>query len=199
VVETLPGELRVYEQLRRDALLPISNGEPITAANAAVLWGKLHQLSGGAIYDEDKAVHVFSNVKLAGLQDVIEGANGNPVLVFYGYRHEIERIQAATGAELLDVDRWNAGLQKVALAHPDSCGAGLNLQHGGSIAVWFTLPASLGQYIQACGRLHRQGQTRPVFIHHLVVAGTTDEVVLARLGEKSTTQVELLRAMVRPA
>ena len=199
VVEMLPGELRVYEQLRRDALLPIANGEPITAANAAVLWGKLHQLSGGAIYDEGKDVHVFSNAKLAGLQDVIEGANGNPVLVFYGYRHEIDRIQAATGAELLDVDRWNAGLQKVALAHPDSCGAGLNLQHGGSIAVWFTLPARLGQYIQACGRLHRQGQTRPVFLHHLVVAGTTDEVVLARLGEKSTTQVELLRAMVRPA
>ena len=191
-------EMAEYGELEKEMLLPVASGEPITAANAAVLWGKLHQLAGGAIYDEDKQVHVFSNAKIDALEDLIEAANGEPMLVFYGYKHELERIKKLGGEEL-DVDKWNAGKQRVALAHPASAGAGLNLQHGGATVVWFTLPASLELYTQACGRLHRQGQTKPVMVNHLVTQGTSDEVVLVRLGQKHIDQRELIQAMVKRA
>jgi SNF2 family DNA or RNA helicase len=191
-------ELETYRQLEKDYLLPIADGQPITAVNAAVLWGKLHQLAGGAIYNDDKDAVPFSTAKLEALADLVESANGSPVLVFYGYRHEIGRIQQhIKGAELIDVDKWNQGKQKVALAHAESCGAGLNLQHGGSIAVWYSIPASLGQYIQACGRLHRQGQKNTVVIHHLIVKDTIDEDVMQALRDKANTQDRLIAALKR--
>lgn len=194
------SELDTYRRLEKDYLLPITNGDDITAVNAAVLWGKLHQLSGGAVYDDKKEPVVFSDAKLEALADLIESANGSPVLVFYGYRHEVARIKAAVkGAEDLDVAKWNAGKQKVALAHAESCGAGLNLQHGGAIACWYSIPASLGQYTQACGRLHRQGQKNTVVIHHLIVKDTIDEDVMQALKDKATTQDRLINALKRRA
>lgn len=191
-------ELATYRQLEKEYLLPITNGDDITAVNAAVLWGKLHQLSGGAVYDDKRDPVVFSDAKLEALADLVESANGSPVLVFYGYRHEVSRIKSAIkGAEDLDVAKWNAGKQRVALAHAESCGAGLNLQHGGSVACWYSIPASLGQYIQACGRLYRQGQTKTVVINHLVVAGTIDESVVQILKDKAMTQDRLINALKR--
>ena len=192
------SEMDTYTRMERDYLLPIANGEAITAANAAVLWGKLHQLSGGSMYAEDKTPVHFSDVKIDALKDVIESANGAPVLVFYGYRHEVDRIKKAIkGAAEIDVAKWNAGKQPVALAHAESCGAGLNLQHGGAIAVWYSIPASLGQYIQACGRLHRQGQKQTVVIHHLVTEGTIDEDVMTALSDKAEGQERMIDALKR--
>ena len=187
-------EQAVYDELEREALLQIANGESIVAVNAAVLWGKLHQLASGAVYDEGRGVHVFSDAKIDALREIVDGTNDN-VLVFYAYRHEAERIRAAVGAEELDVERWCAGKQRVAIAHPDSAGAGLNLQSGGHTIVWFAIPASNGLYTQANGRLHRQGQQHPVVVHHLIAAGTSDEVVMATLGRKQMTQLELLRCV----
>lgn len=187
-VKMSDAEMAIYQKMEKDYILPVLDSE-IIAANAAVLWGKLHQLSGGAMYDADRNPVYFSDVKIEALNELIESANGQPVLVFYGYRHELDRIKKAIkGSQELDVVKWNKGLQPVALAHAESCGAGLNLQHGGNIAVWFSIPASLGQYIQACGRLHRQGQTKSVIIHHLIAEGTIDEDVMAALKDKGDVQ-----------
>lgn len=177
-------EMDVYKDLEKNFILELQD-DAITAANAAVLWGKLHQLAGGAIYSELGEVNQFSTAKIDALCELVEANNGAPLLVFYNYKHEADRIIKAVKAERLDVDKWNKGLQKVAIAHPDSCGAGLNLQAGGSAVCWFSLPPSRGDYIQANGRLHRQGQTKPVVVHHLVTQGTIDERVIEILDSKA--------------
>lgn len=187
-------EMAVYHELEKNLILEI-NDDAITAVNAAVLWGKLHQLAGGAVYSEAGEVNVFSTAKIEALCELIESNNGAPLLVFYNYKHEADRIIAATKAEKLDVDKWNKGLQKVAIAHPDSCGAGLNLQAGGSSLCWFSLPPSRGDYIQANGRLHRQGQTKPVMVHHLITQGTIDERVVEILDSKAEFN-EVLKKML---
>lgn len=174
--------MALYKTLERDTLLPFADGD-IDAPTAAVLTNKLLQAAGGAAYDENGKVKVLHECKLEALDSLIEGANGQPVLVFYGFRHELDRIlarypEAVDIKEKDSVARWNAGKIPILLAHPASAGHGLNLQQGGHIAIWYSLPTSLELYQQANKRLHRPGQKETVLIHHLLMKGTYDYTVL---------------------
>lgn len=195
----LPEEQKNYQTMVDDSFL-LLRGQTITAANAAVLMGKLQQLTAGAIYAEDKTVVRVHEAKLDALKHIVAETEG-PVLVFYGYRHELDVIQQVSkGVNLLgsaaDIAKWNRGESKVAALHPGSA-YGLNLQDGGCTIVWTTPPWSLEQYEQANARLHRQGQTKPVTIHHLVVPDSVDEQVLAALEGKDLSQKALLAALQR--
>lgn len=192
-----------YKQLERDLLLPFLDAD-VVANTAAVLSNKLLQLANGAVYDEVKGVREIHDAKLDALEDVIEAANGHPVLVFYAYKHDLERIQKrfpqtkmlGKGADgLKDIENWNAGKTSLLAAHPASAGHGLNLQDGGNIIVWFGLNWSLELYQQANARLHRQGQQRSVIIHHLVTEGTMDEDVMSALEGKAVDQDALMAAV----
>lgn len=188
-----------YEQLERDLLLPMA-GSDIVASTAAVLSNKLLQMANGAAYDEDRGVREIHDIKLDALDDLIEGANGHPVLVFYAYKHDLSRIQkrfkqARTLDTADDITEWNDGEIPMLLAHPASAGHGLNLQAGGNIIVWFGLTWSLELYQQANARLHRQGQTQSVIIHHLIAEGTIDEDVIAALEGKAVGQDALMAAV----
>ena len=198
-VELTTKEMAAYCQLRDDFVLPADPGL-ITAANAAVLCGKLQQLATGQIYLEDREVKTIHTQKLDALSEIIEAAQGRPVLVFYQFQHERDRILAEIkGAEDLDVVRFMAGKQTIALAHPASAGHGLNLQSGSSEMIWYSLPWSLELYQQANARLHRQGQKNTVVIHHLIVKDTIDEDVMQALKDKATTQDGLINALKRRA
>jgi len=188
-----------YKQLERDLLLPFSESD-VVADTAAVLSNKLLQMANGAVYDENKEVQVIHDAKLDALEDIIEAANGKPVLVFYTYKHDLERIQqrfkqAKTLDTSDDIAEWNKGNIPMLLAHPASAGHGLNLQAGGHIIVWFGLTWSLELYQQANARLDRQGQENHVIVHHLVAEGTIDEDVLKALQGKAVGQNALLEAV----
>ncbi len=193
-----PKALAQYRQLERDLLLPLLEGD-VVAGSAAVLANKLLQLTGGAAYDEHDGVQVLHDEKLKALEDLIEAANGKPVLVYYAYRHELERIQKYFNCRVLDkpqdIDDWNKGEISILLAHPASAGHGLNLQEGGSTIIWFGLPWSLELYQQANARIHRQGQKNTVVVHHLVAKGTIDEDVMQVLRNKEAGQEALLNAV----
>lgn len=195
---------KAYEKLERDMLLEVDE-QTITAGTAAVLNGKLLQLCSGAVYDaEGNAVEVHG-CKVEAFLEVVEQLHGEHALVFYWFRHEQERLMAALegsglrvrvyrGAE--DADAWNAGNVDLLLAHPASCGYGLNLQAGGHHIIWFGYPNwALEIYQQANARLHRQGQQYPVIAHHLVVQGGMDEAVVAALHDKGDTQEALMQAL----
>ena len=189
-------ETSEYRRLERDYLLA---EHEIVAANAAVLTGKLQQLASGAVYRDDGWVGIHDR-KVERLLEIVEEANGSPVLVFYWFKHEKERIlRAVKGAEDLDVAKWNRREQKVALAHPQSAGAGLNLQKGGNLIVWMSVPWSLELYTQAIGRLHRQGQQEVVTIKRIVAAGTIDEDIVTALADKKMGQDRLIEALKRRA
>ena len=194
-------EQKVYKKLEKEHLLELDNETEVSAANAAAVMGKLLQLSGGAIYDDDGGVVEFHQEKIRALEEIIETSD-EPVLVFYGYRHERSRILKAFekyGPRELktedDIKDWNDGKIRVLIAHPASVGYGLNLQDGGHIIAWLTLPWSLDQYQQAVARLYRQGQRRPVIVHHLIAAGTVDEQVMEALQKKNTGQAELMHLL----
>jgi hypothetical protein len=202
-----PREEKLYRQMERDMLLPYADGD-ILAINAATLAGKLLQLANGACYDEFHNVRVIHDRKLDALEDLIEAANGKPVLVMYTYQHDLSRIQERFGKyspekpdgvrELKTADDmadWNAGKIAIAVTQPASTGHGLNLQRGGSTIVWFGLNWSLELYEQANARLWRQGQKDTVVIHHLVVKGTMDEQVMRALHDKAADQNALLAAV----
>jgi len=196
---TLPPKvMEQYRQLERDLLLPLLDGD-VVAGSAAVLTNKLLQMTGGAVYDEDGEMQLVHDEKLNALEDLIEAANGKPVLVYYAYRHELERIQKRFDCRVLDkpqdIEDWNKGDVPVMLAHPASAGHGLNLQDGGSTIIWFGLPWSLELYQQANARIHRQGQKNTVVVHHLVAKGTVDEDVMQVLKNKETGQEALLQAV----
>ena len=176
------------------------DGAVVDAANAAALSGKLLQLATGAVYDETGEAVVVHERKLDALEDLFEAANGQPLLVAYGHKHDVTRIQARfPHARQLqtaeDFHAWNAGEVPLALIHPASAGHGLNLQTGGHLLVWFSLTWSLELYQQTNARLHRQGQTQPVTITHLAAKNTIDEQVLAALEVKDTTQARLIDAV----
>lgn len=202
VLVTLTDEERaVYKKLEHEHLLTLDEDTAVSAANAAAVMGKLLQLSGGAVYDDDGEAVEFHHEKIDALEEIIE-ASSEPVLIFYGYRHERARILKAfekyDPRELKtenDIKDWNAGRIRVLIAHPASVGYGLNLQDGGHIIVWYSLPWSLDQYQQANARLYRQGQTRPVIIHRLIAAGTVDEQVAKSLDRKDTSQAALMAAL----
>ena len=202
-----PQEEKVYRRMERDMLLPYTDGD-VLALNAATLAGKLLQLANGAVYDEYHNVRVIHDRKLDALEDLIEAANGKPVLVLYAYKHDLQRIQERLGKwsadhpigvrELKtsqDIMDWNEGMIQVAATQPASTGHGLNLQNGGSTIIWFGLNWSLELYEQANARLWRQGQKDTVVIHHLVVKGTMDEQVMQALRNKAAGQNALLAAV----
>lgn len=196
-----PKARATYDTLKRDLVTHI-NTETIDASSAATLAGKLLQLSAGAIYTDPTSAEWVDvhDAKLDGLEDLVEAANGQPLLVAYWYTHDRERILARVPqARVLDVEQdfadWNAGKISVGLIHPASAGHGLNLQAGGHILVWFSLTWSLELYQQTNARLHRQGQQMPVSIIHLVGEDTFDERVLEVLARKGVGQAALVDAV----
>ena len=196
VVPVQLSNLAAYKQMEQDLVLDFK-GQEVTAANAAVLVNKLLQLANGAIYDDEKRVVSVHDDKLDALENIVEDSQGQPILVFYQYQHDLERIKARfpQAEELEDLDRWNQGEIPILLCHPQSAGHGLNLQKGGHIIVWFGLTWSLEYYQQANARLDRQGQTEPVIVHHLVAQNTVDEKVLRVLQGKEEKQDMLLEAV----
>lgn len=197
-------ERKRYESLKRDLILELPEGE-ITAANAAALSGKLCQMANGAIYSDDESVLRIHDRKLDALEDIIESANGKPLLVAYWYKHDLERImerldKLKVNYAKLDTDasikKWNAKKLDVALIHPASAGHGLNLQSGGETLVWFGLTWSLELYQQTVARLWRQGQTADtVVIQHIITEGTDDLKILKALEQKDFTQASLIDAV----
>lgn len=198
-VKLSPAERKTYNALKRELVVSL-HGAEIDAVNAASLSGKLCQLANGGIYDAEHRSLFFHERKLDALEDIIEAANGQPVLVAYWFRHDLERIQKRfpvreirTSADIAD---WNSGRIPVACIHPASAGHGLNLQAGGNTLVWFGLTWSLELYQQTNARLWRQGQTADtVVIHHIVTENTIDEQILAALERKDTTQAALMNAV----
>jgi Superfamily II DNA/RNA helicases, SNF2 family len=197
-VQLSETERKLYLQLERDMILPFAEGD-IDAVNAAALSNKLLQLSNGAVYDENKNAIFIHDRKLDALEDLIEAANGKPLLIFYAFKHDKDRIIQRFHARVIDTSEdikdWNDGKIPIAIVHPASAGSGLNLQMGGSTAIWFGLTYSLEFYSQANARLWRQGQRNTVVIYHIVTKGTVDEDVLAALERKDVTQEALLAAM----
>ena len=193
-----PSEQEQYDKLREEMVIDLK-GKEIDAANAAALSGKLLQMANGAIYDENKEPILIHNRKLDALEDLIEGANGKPVLVAYWYQHDLLRIKERFDVHEIkttkDINDWNAGKIPVAVIHPASAGHGLNLQAGGSTLIWFGLTWSLELYQQTNARLWRQGQTSTVVIHHIITKGTIDENVMAALRKKEKTQDGLINAV----
>lgn len=195
-----PALLKQYRQFERDRIMEAMDGDgEIVALNAAALTGKLLQFANGAIYDDNGDSHLIHNLKLDALEDLIEAANGEPVLVFYAFKHDRDRIMRRVSCRELvtseDIDAWNRKEIPVAIAHPASVGHGLNLQEGGHIIIWFGLTWSLELYQQANERLNRPGQTHVCRIYHLVLKGTHDERVLAALERKDTSQRALIDAL----
>lgn len=197
----LPAKARKHiDTLKRDLVLDLDD-DTIDAANAATLSLKLQQLAGGAIYNEagDNYITIHDE-KIQALTELVDQAQGNPMLVCYWFKHERDRIlDAIPGARVLDTQQdfhdWNNGDIPVALIHPASAGHGLNLQAGGHIMVWYTTPWSLELYEQANARLHRQGQTEPVSIIHIDTADSIDQTVHQALTRKDTTQQALITAV----
>ena len=192
-------ERKTYNTMKADLVVSLQ-GEEIDAGTAAALAGKLSQMANGAVYGEDKNYLEFHNRKLDALEDLIEAANGKPVLVAYWFKHDLERIKARFDVREIstskDIQDWNKGKIPVAVIHPASAGHGLNLQAGGSTMIWFGLTWSLELYQQANARLWRQGQQADtVVIHHIIAAGTIDERIMTALRNKDKTQSALIEAV----
>ena len=197
-------ERKRYEELKRDLVLQLPGGD-ITAANAASLSGKLSQMANGAVYSDTQEIMRIHDRKLDALEDLIEAANGKPVLVAYWFRHDLERITERLQHNKIKFSRldssesirsWNSGELPVALIHPASAGHGLNLQQGGSTLIWFGLTWSLELYQQTNARLWRQGQTEnTVVVQHIITKDTIDARILKALREKNSTQAALINAV----
>ena len=192
-------ERKIYDELSREMVVSLKDKE-IDAINAASLSNKLLQMANGAIYDENKEVIHIHDGKLDALEDLIESANGKPVLVAYWFKHDLQRLKdrfkdARQIKESCDIDDWNNKRIQIGLIHPASAGHGLNLQMGGSMLVWFGLTWSLELYQQTNARLHRQGQKETVVIHHILCKDTIDEDVMDALEAKDKTQSRLIDAV----
>lgn len=188
-------EWSVYHALKEDMVVDLKT-EEIDAVNAAALSGKLLQMANGAVYNEEKEVIRIHDRKLDALEDLIEGANGKPVLVAYWYNHDLQRIKQRFSVREIktsqDIKDWNNGEIPVAVIHPASAGHGLNIQFGGSTIIWFGLTWSLELYQQTNARLWRQGQNDTVVIHHIIAKDTIDEDVMAALRKKEKIQSALI-------
>lgn len=202
---TLSGKERErYDDLKQDLVLKLAGGD-VTAANAAALSGKLCQMANGAVYGDDGIIHHIHDRKLDALEDLIEAANGKPVLVAYWFKHDLERISTRLKERHIpftkldtsgSITSWNEGAWPVALIHPASAGHGLNLQSGGSTIIWFGLTWSLELYQQTNARLWRQGQNADtVVLHHIIAKNTIDERVMKALRDKDKTQTALIDAV----
>lgn len=201
---------KAYQDLERKMILELpEDDELISVTSAAALSNKLLQLANGAVYDEDRQVHEVHDCKIEAFLELVESLQGKPVLVFYNYQHDRERILKALAKSELrirelkttqDEDDWNAGRIDILLTHPASSAYGLNLQQGGNHVIWFGLTWNYELYTQANKRLHRQGQVNKVIIHHLVSTGTRDEDVMTALKQKDDVQnwvMESLKARIR--
>lgn len=197
-VKLSPAEKKVYDELRKKMALSIE-GKEIDAANAAALSGKLLQMSNGAVYDDDHKPIRIHDRKLDALEDLVEAANGKPILIAYWFKHDLARMKERLSIREIrfskDITDWNEGKIPVAAIHPASAGHGLNLQAGGSVLIWFGLTWSLELYQQTNARLWRQGQKNMVLIHHIVTKGTIDEQVMRALKRKDRTQEALIDAV----
>ena len=197
-------EKEKYDSMREQLVLALPEGE-VTAANAASLSGKLLQMADGAIYTDDGDATLIHDKKMDALEDMIEAANGKPVLVAYWFKHDLKRImlrltEKKIPFERLDsdssIEKWNRGEIPVALIHPASAGHGLNLQSGGNTLIWFGLTWSLELYQQTIARLWRQGQAAgTVIVQHIITEGTIDERVMKALEMKDSTQSALIDAV----
>lgn len=209
-VEMDPKARKAYTDLEREMVLQLPEDEDdISVTSVAALSNKLLQLANGAIYDEDRNVHEIHNCKIEAFMELIESLQGKPALVFYNYQHDRTRILKAlekTGLRIRelktpqDEDDWNARKIDILLTHPASSAYGLNLQQGGNHVIWFGLTWNYELYTQANKRLHRQGQTDKVIIHHLICTGTRDEDVMQALQRKDDVQnwvMESLKARIR--
>ena len=192
-----------YDDMKNQLIIQLPEGE-VTAANAAALSNKLSQMANGAVYTDDENTMHIHDRKLEALEDIVESANGNPILVAYWYKHDLERIELLLKKLKVNyskigsaesIEKWNKGEIAVGLIHPASAGHGLNLQSGGSTLVWFGLTWSLELYQQTNARLHRQGQTETVVIHHIIAKDTIDEDVMKALRRKEKTQSDLINAV----
>ncbi|MFA7195669.1 MAG: DEAD/DEAH box helicase, partial [Candidatus Neomarinimicrobiota bacterium] len=191
-----------YDEFERDQILAIEDADEISAVNAAALTNKLLQFANGAIYDVNKDWHSVHPAKLEALEETVEAATGQPVLIFYSYKHDLERIKKKLKAykprtldSREDIKAWNRGEIPVLLAHPASAGHGLNLQAGGNIIIWFGNTWSLELYQQANARLDRQGQTKPVVVYRCITSGTMDEDVIKAIERKTSGQDALMEAV----
>lgn len=202
-VDLAPKVLATYRDFEKERILELINSdEPISAASAAALSNKLQQFANGAIYDAEQNVKDLHNEKLDKLEELVEAANGEPVLIAYSYKHDLERIMQKLKAykpvkleKPEQIADWNAGKIPVLVMHPASAGHGLNLQKGGHILVWFGITWSLELYQQFNARLYRQGQMKPVMIHHIIAKNTIDEKIIKSLDGKRETQDGLMQSI----
>lgn len=194
-------EMNLYRRLEKEKIMEL-DGDEITAVSAAALYNKLLQMANGGIYTDDGGEIEIHKKKVEALEEIIEASNGHPVLIFYNYKHDYDRLMKAfkrikpkTLNKQEDIKAWNAGRIPLLLAQPASMGHGLNLQAGGHIIVWFGLNWSLELYMQANARLFRQGQKETVMIYRLIAKGTVDEEVIKRLEDKDVKQESLMSAV----
>lgn len=192
----------MYDELEEECILELEKEEIVAAGSRAAVTNKLLQMANGAVYGEDRKVSRIHDIKLDALQEIVESNDGKPIMVFYNYQHDYDRLmerfkdlQPGTLRTREDIEKWNKGEIGLLLAHPASMGHGLNLQAGGNIIVWFGLTWSLELYLQANARLYRQGQQQTVIINHLVMGKTVDEDVLRALTSKRVNQDELIEAV----
>lgn len=200
VVTLSNKERKLYDELEKYYILEDETDGTVVAQSGASLSQKLLQLSNGAVYTDDEDVRHIHDRKLDKLEEIIEEAQGQPILLFYNFRHDKDRIlERFDDVITLDdnnyKDKWNSGKAKILLAHPASAGHGLNLQQGGHIIVWFGLTWSLELYQQANARLYRQGQEHTTIIHHIMTDNTIDQRVYQALQNKELTQDELMKAI----
>lgn len=190
-----------YEKFKKEETLELLNGEEITPLSAAALYSKLLQFSNGAVYSADKEYHIVDTTKLDAILEAYEALNGEPVIIFYQFKSDLERLKKAIPEGIIpksekEIDMWNRGEIKCLLAHPASIGHGLNLAEGGNNLFWMGLPWSLELYLQAVGRLDRQGQTKSVINMIFIAKGTLEEFVVApRIEGKTITQNQLITAL----
>lgn len=199
IKELVLDDYTQFKAFKETQVMEITGGE-ISAVNAGALYNKLLQYANGAVYDEDKHAHVVHNKKLDAIEEAVEELQGKPVLIFYQFQSDIERLMSRLSSITLlkkkeHIQQWNEGKIPILLAHPASAGHGLNLQQGGNYIFWFGLPWSLELYQQAVARLHRQGQTQVVFNYHFMVKGTPEYEVYSRLLDKTLTQDKLIDAL----
>lgn len=200
-----PKAQKAYTDLEREMILELPDDEEdISATSAAALSNKLLQLANGALYDDNHQAHEIHNCKIEAFMELVESLQGKPALVFYNFQHDRERILAALRKTKLrvrelkkpaDEDDWNNGKIDILLAHPASAAYGLNLQHGGNHVIWFGLTWNYELYTQANKRLHRQGQTEKVIIHHLICSGTRDKDVMQALERKDDVQNWVMQSL----
>lgn len=196
-------DFEAYKTFEREQVLEfIESGETITAASAAALSNKLQQFANGAMYDADRKVLQLHDEKIEKLKELVEAANGQPVLVAYTFKHDLDKIMEALKEykpvkleKPEQIADWNAGKINVLVTHPASAGHGLNLQKGGHIMIWYGLTWALELYQQFNARLYRQGQKKPVSIHHIIATDTVDEKIIKSLDGKDTTQRSLMDAI----